>query len=395
MAHVRVNVDEDPCAADEDGDIDRLIREADDDILGRGVRQLHPNLHSAMVSRMQMGQRMLGGEEEDDDDDDEQRVGLIRMPRPAKKVAPALPSKALKRAPPMTPIGTPAMATVAVSKETRQKKKPKTEEPQPVVVKAVPPPSKSKAKEPKPQPLAAAVKRVAVVDEEKKEAVQEAGKKKRKVPTRAAKKTEPSKEKEETTLAVTTTMGMPPTPPPSSIQEAAAVPEITPAVIVPAVAEKKPMTQAQSIKLRLGKASTFPCEDDLDKCAEWVLLALYTTKLTGVYGGYYDPAKVGNHALHTTEASFLFYRHLYLRTQVAAAWQKLCDQSGNADMATIARLMPHCKMYIDPKPKVFISFLLSVGNLTAHQGLLPGRCMRVERGANQPASRGPRAHYRG
>lgn len=44
---------------------------------------------------------------------------------------------------------------------------------------------------------------------------------------------------------------------------------------------------------------------------------------------------------------------LCLSPQIAAAWQRLCDQSGNADMSQIARLMPHCKLYIDNKAKVY------------------------------------------
>ena len=102
----------------------------------------------------------------------------------------------------------------------------------------------------------------------------------------------------------------------------------------------------------LTKVACFPSDLDMDKCNDWVLLALITMKLCGRYPGWFPPESVENYAYYNAQASLLYYRHIYLRTQVAEAWQRVCDQSGNTDMSVIARLMPHCKLFIDPRLKV-------------------------------------------
>lgn len=68
--------------------------------------------------------------------------------------------------------------------------------------------------------------------------------------------------------------------------------------------------------MRMEKAEAFPSENDLDKCGEWLLMALYTMKICGVYAGNIPPNTVKNYELRQSEASFLYFRHLYARTQV-------------------------------------------------------------------------------
>jgi len=113
---------------------------------------------------------------------------------------------------------------------------------------------------------------------------------------------------------------------------------------------KEPKTREEHMAVRLSRMTAFPSDDDFEKCGDWVLLALFALKLTGAYG-VCPPEKVSNYEAYSNEASFLYFRHLVVRKQVAAAWQHLCDQSGNTDMSEIARMMPHCKLYIEPKPK--------------------------------------------
>jgi len=286
-------VNEDPTLADEDDDIEQLMRNDEQ----------HRRAHERARVRFAT---LIHGQEDNDADDD--LDDILPLPRIDKKPP---PKREVKRAPPPR--------NAAPAKE------------EPVV----------KSRKLAPPPVAEEVAAVAPVPKKK-------GKK------RAA--VAPAKEKKAAAA---------PPPPQAKDKEEDPAPSEQAKV-------GRPPTRGQRLGLALARLAAFPSEDDLERCGNWVLLALYTMKICGTYPGYLPPEQVAHYALHQSEASFLYYRHLYMRKQVpcsfvsgvsvsnamsprkvAAAWQQLCNQSGNTDMIHIAKLMPHCKLFIDPKPKVY------------------------------------------
>jgi hypothetical protein len=308
--------DDNPLLADQDDEIERMLRADKEHSLAHQKARVrfvedppkailvHRRIPPSAIMAPYLGQPPVAAKTatydhprrpvvEDEDEDD---FGDL-IPLPKKKSKP----QGTKRVPPPspTPSVAPARKTAPV-----QKKPKKAEEAEDVPIAAIP----------------------AVAEPSKPK------KRKTAAPRKKPQATEPAVEAKEEEEVVTDQA-------------------IAPAV--PVVEETPKQLRLKKLYARLSKEAAFPSEDDLEKCGDWVLLALFSVKLRGTYWNC-PPDMVTNYEDHNVEASFLYYRHIYLRTQVAAAWQRLCDQSGNTDMSTIARMMPHCKLYIDNKAKAMI-----------------------------------------
>jgi len=347
MAQRRVNLDDDPFADGDGGEDDIIARMLRDD---EAQRQAHQKARVSFAAKL-----IKGGSDADDDDegrlqpaeedDDDVAPGqLIPLSKHSgkKKAPPAASSslvrsqakKGVKRAPPLPrPIAHSTTKEQSAVTSNNSNKSRKTEESIPA---ETPTPTSAPILNPAVAVSAKPKKRKASVPVKQQQQEEE----KEEQPRHNTQ--EEKKHKEEVQEPVLFSLPV--------MAPLVALPVVV-AAATQAAKDEKPLTQADRMDARLKKVTAFPSDEDVEKCGDWVMLALFAFKLTGAYFNC-PPDRVSNYAAYSSEASYLFFRHLYARTQVAAAWIHLCEQSGNADMATIARMMPHCKLYIEAKSKV-------------------------------------------